>query len=65
MILFAAFAMMQGKIWGRIVGVILAGLSAIDHFATVRGYPVWSLIVITLNVFVIYALTVHGGELRQ
>jgi hypothetical protein len=64
-ILLAAFAMMQGKVWGRVVGVILAGLVAIDHFTTVRGYPFWSGIVIILCVFVIYALTVHGGELRE
>jgi hypothetical protein len=64
-ILLAAFAMMQGKVWGRTVGVILAGLTAIDHFTTVRGYPFWSAIVILLCVFVIYALTVHGGELRE
>jgi hypothetical protein len=63
--LFGAFAMMQGKVWGRTVGVILAGLVAIDHFTVVRGYPVWSFIVIVLCVFVIYALIVHGGELRE
>jgi hypothetical protein len=64
-ILLAAFAMMQGQVWGRVVGVILAGLTAIDHFTTVRGYPFWSAIVIILCVFVIYALVVHGGELRE
>src|SRR6266540_4291057 len=45
-ILLAAFAMMQGRTWGRIVGVILTGLVAIDHFTTVRGYPVWDFLVI-------------------
>jgi hypothetical protein len=64
-ILFAAFGILQGKTWARIVAVILAALSAIDHFTTVRGYPFWSMIVILLNIFVIYALIVHGGELRQ
>jgi hypothetical protein len=63
--LFAAFAIMQGQVWGRVVGVILASLTAIDHFTVVRGYPVWSFIVILLCIFVIYALTVHGGELRE
>ena len=63
-ILLGAFAMMQGKVWGRTVGVILAGVSAIDHFTVVRLYPVWSLMVIALDVFIIWALTVHG-EARE
>jgi hypothetical protein len=64
-ILLAAFGILQGKAWARTVAVILAALSAIDHFTTVRVYPIWALIVIVLNIFVIYALIVHGGELRQ
>jgi hypothetical protein len=63
--LFGAFAMMQGKVWGRVVGVIIAGAVAIDHFTVVRSYPVWSFIIVVLCVFVIYALIVHGGELRE
>ncbi|WP_425330391.1 DUF7144 family membrane protein [Trujillonella humicola] len=27
-------------------------------------YPAWSCIAIAVNVLVVYALTVHGGELR-
>jgi hypothetical protein len=65
LVLFAAFGILKGQTWARVVAIILAGLEAIAHFGTVRGYPIWSMIVIVLCVFVIYALTVHGGELRQ
>ena len=65
LVLFAAFGILKGATWDRVVAVILTALQAIAHFGTVRGYPVWSFIVIVLCVFVIYALTVHGGELRQ
>jgi dolichyl-phosphate-mannose--protein O-mannosyl transferase len=61
--LFAAFGILKGATWARIVGVIMAALVAIDHFTTVRGYPIWSFIVILLCIFVIYALIVHGREL--
>jgi hypothetical protein len=64
LVLFAAFGILQGKTWARVVAIVLVGLEAIAHFGTVRGYPVWSLIVIVLCVFVLYALIVHGGELR-
>ena len=64
-VLFAAFAILKGQVWGRTIGVIVALLNAANQLSTIRAYPVWSLIVILLDVFVIYALTVHGGELKQ
>ena len=62
--LFAAFGILKGATWARIVSVIMASLVAIDHFTTVRVYPIWGLIVILLCIFVIYALIVHGRELQ-
>jgi hypothetical protein len=32
------------------------------NLAFLAAYPVWSVMVITLDVIVIYALAVHGGE---
>ena len=64
LVLFAAFGILQGKTWARVVAIILVGLEAIAHFGTVRGYPIWSMIVIILCVFVLSALIVHGRELR-
>jgi hypothetical protein len=43
----------------------MAFLSAIANFAWLPYYPVWSVIVITICVLVIYALIVHGRELRS
>ena len=31
----------------------------------IEAYPIWSIIIITVDVLVIYALTVHGKELRD
>jgi hypothetical protein len=54
-----------GNVAARAVGVLLAGLSALVNLAFIEAYPIWSVIVITVDVLVIYALTVHGGELRD
>jgi hypothetical protein len=35
------------------------------NLAFVETYPIWSATVIALDVLVIDALTVHGGELRD
>src|ERR1700712_5071063 len=64
-ILMAGLSVLHGSTWARIVGVIMAGLSAVASLAFVSAYPIWSIIIILIDVLVIYALTVHGGELRD
>lgn len=65
LILLAGFSVLHGSLWARVVGVVLASLSAIAWLASVNEYPVWAIIVITVDVLVIYALVVHGGELKD
>jgi len=61
----AAVAVLRGAVWGRTIAVIMAVLNAVAQLSLIRAYPVWGLLVIMLDVFVIYALIVHGGELRD
>jgi hypothetical protein len=56
--------LMVGNIVARAVGVIVAVLSIIGNFLFMPAYPVWSLVVVTLNVLVIWAITAHGREVR-
>jgi hypothetical protein len=37
-------------------------LSAIANFLFIPYYPVWSLLIIAVDVFIIWALAVHGRE---
>jgi hypothetical protein len=41
----------------------VAVISAVFNFAWLPYYPVWSTIVIALDVFVIWALTAHGRDI--
>jgi hypothetical protein len=59
----AGVALFSGRTWARVVGITLAFLSAIANFAFIPYYPVWSLLIIALNVFVIWALAAHGREM--
>jgi hypothetical protein len=61
----AGAAVFSGRIWGRTIGVIGAIISAVLNFAYIGAYPVWSILIITIDVIVIYALIAHGGELRE
>ena len=65
LLIFAGSAVMQGKIWGRTLGVLLALASAIVNLAFIPYYPIWSILIIVVDVLVVYALVVHGGELRE
>lgn len=62
-VLLAGFAVLQGSVWARTVGVIMATLSAIANFAFIPIYPLWSLAMIAIAIFVIWALTVHGRDI--
>ena len=61
----AGFAVMAGRTWGRVVGITLAMLSALANFAFIPYYPFWALTVIALDIFVIWALAAHGGEIAM
>ncbi len=65
LVLFGAVAVMRGAVWGRAVAVTMATLNAVAQLSLIRAYPVWGLLVIMLDVFVIFSLIVHGGELRE
>jgi hypothetical protein len=56
----AGWRLLSGQTWARVVGVTVAVLSAITNFLFIPYYPVWSLLVIAIDVLVIWALTVHG-----
>jgi hypothetical protein len=65
LLILASIALFAGKMWGRVVGVALAALSAIANFAFIDAYPWWSLAVITVDILIIYSIMVHGRELEE
>ncbi|WP_338693883.1 hypothetical protein V2W30_04705 [Streptomyces sp. Q6] len=59
-ILGAAFSLFTGKTWARAVGIVVAGLSAVENFFFTPYQPMWSAIIIALDVLVIWSLTMYG-----
>ena len=57
-----AFPVIVGFSWARFAGIAVAGLDLLLEFAFLAHYPLWSLIIVLLNVLVIYGLAVRGGE---
>ena len=56
----AGFAVLSGATWARVVGITVAALSAVANFLFIPYYPLWSLLVIALNVLAIWALAAYG-----
>lgn len=63
--LIAGFGLLSGAFWGRVLGVGVAVVSAIVNFAFIAAFPIWSIMIITLDVLVIYAIAAHGRELQN
>ena len=61
----AGYSLFVGRTWARVVAVVLALLSAVVNLGFLSAYPIWGTILIALDVVVIYAVTVHGAEVRR
>ncbi|MBF6101082.1 DUF7144 family membrane protein [Nocardia cyriacigeorgica] len=58
----SAIGLMMGTTWGRIAAVTIAALSIIANFLWLPYYPLWSILIIALNIVVIWAVTTWNPE---
>lgn len=58
----AGFAVLRGQTWARAVGIMVVGLSMIANFLFMPYYPIWSLLMIALDIAVIWALATYRRE---
>jgi hypothetical protein len=47
---------------GLFLGAFLAGLNAIDHLVAVGAYPIWSIIVMTIDFLIIWGLLTNSDQ---
>jgi hypothetical protein len=65
LVAFAGYGLLSGKTWARLVAITVAALSATANFLFIPYYPFWALLLITLDIFVIWAITAHGRDMRD
>lgn len=65
LLILTAGGLVAGQMWARVVAIILASLSAIGQLFLLPVQPFWAIVIIAVDVLVIYALTVHGRELKN
>jgi hypothetical protein len=63
--IFAGFGLFAGRTAARIWAILVASISAIANLGFTSAYPTWTVVIITLDVIVIYALCVHWDEVER
>jgi hypothetical protein len=60
----AGFGLNGGHGWARTLAIVAACVSILIQIAFLAAFPIWSVVIITLDVIVIYALTARWAEAR-
>jgi hypothetical protein len=60
-VILVGASLLARRAWAGVATVILAGLSALINFFFIPYYPFWSLLVIALDIWVIWAVTRPGA----
>jgi hypothetical protein len=55
----AGYGALRGLTWARILGIVVAGISIIIEFAYIPYFPIWSVVVVALDVAIIWGLAMH------
>jgi hypothetical protein len=61
-LLAAGLALFQGAFWARLTAIAVVVVNAITQAIFLPAYPVWSVLIITVDALVLWALMVHGDE---
>jgi hypothetical protein len=62
LVVAAGFSLLHGSNWARIFAIIFMGLSFLVNIAFLGVFPVWSIIAIIIDIFIIHALVVQHKE---
>jgi hypothetical protein len=62
--LLTGIGLLAGNLLARVVAVGLAVVSAIVNLAFIATFPAAATLLIAFDVVVVYAIVVHGGELK-
>ena len=64
LVFLAGLGLFTGRMWARVLAIILVAISALVNFAWATTFPVWSVTLLAIDLFVIYALIAHGAEMK-
>ena len=59
------FALYAGATWARITAIIVVSINMVTQLMQMPAYPLWSVVILTVDLLVIWAVIVHGDEIRD
>ena len=65
LLIAAGGGLLFAKTWARITAIVIVCLHAVTQIASLGAYPVWSLLMVTLDVIVLFALTARWAGVRD
>jgi len=57
--------LLTGRTWARWTAIVIVALHAIVQVGWLDAYPLWSLLMLALDVVVLYALAAHWSDMRR
>jgi hypothetical protein len=57
--------LLVAQTWARIAAIVLVCLHAVTQIGWLGAYPVWSVLMIALDVLILFALTVKWSDVRE
>ena len=64
LLIAAGLGLLAGRGWARWFGMIVVFINAVAQIAFLNAFPIWSTIIIALDVFVLFALTARWDEAK-
>ena len=64
LLILVAFFLYRGATWARVVAIILVILNAVGQLTLFSAQPWLSTAILAVDVLILFALTVHGRELK-
>ena len=65
LVILAGLSILKGHMYGRIIGITVASISAVANFAWLPYKEFWGVLIIFLDIAVIWALTAHGRDIAH
>ncbi|RPK65613.1 hypothetical protein EES43_07775 [Streptomyces sp. ADI96-02] len=64
-LIIVGWGILSGRTWARVLGVVIASLTLIANFMWLPYQPVWAVVTIAIDIFVIWALCTDRSRDRS
>jgi hypothetical protein len=62
--ILTAAGLLYGNVVARVIGIGIALVGAVSSLLAIGAYPFWSVIMIAIDGLILYAIAVHGREMK-